>query len=67
LAAQEVILYRSAHLFKTYTQVRRVEIECEYIRDFSLRARQTWDEQGFGYLTYFTASIAFELLRATFA
>jgi hypothetical protein len=62
LEAEEAILDRSAQLFKNYNRVWQGETEREYIRDFSLLARQTWDEQGFGYLTYFTALMAFEIV-----
>jgi aspartate/methionine/tyrosine aminotransferase len=62
LPAEEAIIDRSAEVFKSSNRRRQVEIEREYIRDFSRLARQTWDEDGFGYLMCFTASMAFEII-----
>jgi aspartate/methionine/tyrosine aminotransferase len=62
LAAEEAIIDRSSQLFKNYNRRRQVAIEREYIRDFYRLARQTWDEDGFGYLMCFTASMAFEII-----
>jgi hypothetical protein len=62
LAAEEAIIDRSAQLFKNYDRRFQVEIEREYIRDFARLAKQTWDEDGFGYLMCFTASMAFEII-----
>jgi aspartate/methionine/tyrosine aminotransferase len=61
-AAEEAIIDQSARLFKNNNRRRQVEIEREYIRDFSRLARQTWDENALGYLMCFTASMAFEII-----
>src|ERR1700730_11845863 len=61
-AAEEAIIDRSAHLFKNNDRRRQVEIEQEYIRDFSRLAKQTCDEDALGYLMCFTASMAFEIV-----
>jgi aspartate/methionine/tyrosine aminotransferase len=61
-AGEEAIINRSAHLFKNNDRRQQIEIEREYIRDFSLLARQTWDEEALGYLMCFTASMAFEVV-----
>jgi aspartate/methionine/tyrosine aminotransferase len=61
-AGEEAIIDRSAQLFRNNDRRRQVDIEREYIRDFSQLARQTWDEDAFGYLMCFTASMAFEIL-----
>jgi aspartate/methionine/tyrosine aminotransferase len=61
-AAEEAIIERSAELFKNNDRRRQVEIEREYIRDFSQLARQTRDEDAMGYLLCFTASMAFEII-----
>jgi aspartate/methionine/tyrosine aminotransferase len=61
-AAEEAVIDRSAHLFKTSSRRRQVEIERVYLRDFSRLVRQTWDEEALGYLMCFTASMAFEIL-----
>src|ERR1700730_10442587 len=61
-AAEEAIIDRSAQLFKDNTRQRQTEIEREYIEDFLRLARQTFDEQDLGYLTCFTASMAFEIV-----
>jgi aspartate/methionine/tyrosine aminotransferase len=60
--AEEAIINRAAQLFKSATRRHQAEIEREYIRDFSQLAKQTWDEQDLGYLTCFTASMAFEIV-----
>jgi aspartate/methionine/tyrosine aminotransferase len=60
--AEEAIINRSAQLFKSATRRNQAGIERGYIRDFSLLAKQTWDEQELGYLTCFTASMAFEIV-----
>src|SRR5262249_27136956 len=60
-AAEEAIIDRSAELFKNNNRKLQVEIEREYIRDFSRLAKQTWDEDALGYLMCFTASMAFEI------
>jgi aspartate/methionine/tyrosine aminotransferase len=61
-AAEEAIIDRSAHLFKNNDRRRQVEIEREYVRDFSRLAGQTCDEGALGYLMCFTASMAFEIV-----
>jgi aspartate/methionine/tyrosine aminotransferase len=61
-AAEEAIIDRSAQLFKENTRRKQVEIEREYVRDFSRLARQTFEEDAFGYLMCFTASMAFEIV-----
>jgi aspartate/methionine/tyrosine aminotransferase len=61
-AAEEAIIDRSAQLFKTYNRRRQVEIERNYIQDFSRLAKQTLDEGALGYLMCFTASMAFEVV-----
>jgi aspartate/methionine/tyrosine aminotransferase len=62
MPAEEAIIDRSAQLFKNYDRRFQVEIERAYIQDFSQLAHQTWDEDGFGYLMCFTASMAFEII-----
>jgi aspartate/methionine/tyrosine aminotransferase len=62
LPAEEAIIDRSAQLFKNNIRQRQVEIEHEYIQDFSRLARQTFDEKALGYLMCFTASMAFEIV-----
>src|SRR6516162_4338977 len=62
MPAEEAIIDRSAQLFKNYDRRFQVEIERAYIQDFSRLAHQTWDEDGFGYLMCFTASMAFEII-----
>jgi aspartate/methionine/tyrosine aminotransferase len=61
-AAEVAIIDRSAQLFKNNNRQQQVEIEREYIRDFSHLARQTYDEGALGYLMCFTASMAFEII-----
>src|SRR6516165_11917892 len=61
-AAEEAIIDRSAQLFKNIDRRQQVEIEREYVRDFSRLARQIWDEDALGYLMCFTASMAFEII-----
>jgi aspartate/methionine/tyrosine aminotransferase len=61
-AREEAVIDRAAQLFKNNTRVRQVEVEREYVRDFSRLARQTWDETALGYLMCFTASMAFEIV-----
>jgi aspartate/methionine/tyrosine aminotransferase len=61
-AAEEAIIDRSAQLFKNTSRRRQVELERDYIRDFSRLAKQTWDEGALGYLMCFTASMAFEVV-----
>jgi hypothetical protein len=61
-APEEAIIDRSPHLFKTTTRQMQAEIEREYIRDFSRLGKQTWDEDAWGYLMCFTASMAFEII-----
>jgi aspartate/methionine/tyrosine aminotransferase len=61
-AAEEAIIDRSAQLFKNNDRRQQVEIEREYIRDFSHLARQTCDEDALGYFMCFTASMAFEII-----
>jgi aspartate/methionine/tyrosine aminotransferase len=61
-AAEEAVIDRSAQLFRNNTRMRQVEIEQEYVRDFSRLARQTFAEDALGYLMCFTASMAFEIV-----
>jgi aspartate/methionine/tyrosine aminotransferase len=61
-AAEAAIIDRAGQLFKNNSRQQQVEIERDYIRDFSRLARQTWDEAAFGYLMCFTASMAFEIV-----
>ncbi|HEV3258122.1 MAG TPA: aminotransferase class I/II-fold pyridoxal phosphate-dependent enzyme [Gemmataceae bacterium] len=61
-AAEEAIIDRSPQLFKNNTRRLQIEIEGEYIRDFSRLAKQTCDEDALGYLMCFTASMAFEIV-----
>jgi aspartate/methionine/tyrosine aminotransferase len=61
-AAEEAIVDRSAHLFRNNDRRCQVEIEREYVRDFSRLARQTYDARALGYLMCFTASMAFEIV-----
>lgn len=59
--AEEAIIDRAAHLFRHNDRRRQVEIERDYVRDFSRLGRQTWDADSLGYLMCFTASMAFEV------
>lgn len=61
-AAEQAIIDRSAQLFRNNNRRRQVEIEREYVRDFSRLNRQTWDEEALGYLMCFTASMALEVV-----
>jgi aspartate/methionine/tyrosine aminotransferase len=61
-AAEEAIIDRAPQLFKANHRRRQVEIEREYVRDFSRLARQTHDDNTLGYLMCFTASMAFEIV-----
>jgi hypothetical protein len=61
-AAEEAIIDQSALLFRRNDRRRQIEIEREYVRDFSRLGRQTWDEGALGYLMCFTASMAFEIV-----
>jgi aspartate/methionine/tyrosine aminotransferase len=61
-AAEEAIIDRSAQLFKNNDRKMQVEIEREYIRDFSQLGKQTCDPDALGYLMCFTASMAFEIV-----
>jgi aspartate/methionine/tyrosine aminotransferase len=61
-AAEEAIIDRSTQLFKNSDRRMQVEIEREYIRDFSELGKQTWEPQALGYLVCFTASMAFEIV-----
>jgi aspartate/methionine/tyrosine aminotransferase len=61
-AREEAIIDRAAQLFKNKNRRMQVEIEREYIRDFSRLAKQTYDEDALGYLMCFTASMAFEII-----
>jgi aspartate/methionine/tyrosine aminotransferase len=61
-AAEEAIIERSPQLFRNNKRTLQFEIEREYIRDFSQLARQTWNENTFGYLMCFTASMACEIV-----
>jgi aspartate/methionine/tyrosine aminotransferase len=62
LVAEEAVIDRSAELFKHNNRRLQIEIEREYIRDFSRLAGQTCDDDGLGYLMCFTASMAFEIV-----
>ena len=61
-ASEEAIIDRSAHLFKNNDRRMQVQIEREYIRDFSQLGKQTWEPEALGYLMCFTASMAFEVV-----
>ena len=61
-AAEEAIIDRLPRLFKGYSRRMQAGIEREYIQDFSRLGKQTWDEDAFGYLMCFTASMAFEII-----
>jgi len=61
-AAEAAIIDRSAQLFKNHNRRHQVEIERDYIRDFSRLARQTYDPNALGYLMCFTASMSFEII-----
>ena len=61
-ASEEAIIDQSANLFKHNDRRRQVEIERDYIKDFSLLARQTHDPHYLGYLMCFTASMSFEIV-----
>jgi aspartate/methionine/tyrosine aminotransferase len=60
--AEEAIIDRFSQLFKHSDRRMQAGIEREYIRDFSLLAKQTWDPAALGYLMCFTASMAFEIV-----
>ena len=57
-AAEEAIIDQSAQLFKNNDRRQQIQIEREYIRDFSRLAKQSWDDRALGYLMRFTASMA---------
>jgi len=61
-AAEEAIIDQSAQLFKNNDRRQQIQIEREYIRDYSQLARQTCDEEALGYLMCFTASMALEIV-----
>ena len=61
-APEEAIIDRIAQLFKNNDRRMQVEIEREYIRDFSQLGKQTWEPEALGYLMCFTASMAFEIV-----
>jgi aspartate/methionine/tyrosine aminotransferase len=61
-AAEFAIIDRSAQFFKNNNRRLQIEIEREYVRDYSLLAKQTCDEDALGYLMCFTASMAFEII-----
>jgi hypothetical protein len=48
LAAEGAIIEQAARFFKNHDRRQQIQIEREYIRDFSELARQTWDEQALG-------------------
>jgi aspartate/methionine/tyrosine aminotransferase len=60
--AEEAVIDRSPQFFKDNNRRLQLDIEREYVRDFSKLARQTWDEDALGYLMCFTASMAFEII-----
>jgi aspartate/methionine/tyrosine aminotransferase len=62
LPAEAAIIDRAAQLFRNNTRQRQSEIEAAYIRDFFRLARQTCNENAFGHLMCFTASMAFEIV-----
>jgi aspartate/methionine/tyrosine aminotransferase len=61
-SAEEAIIDRSARLFKDNDRRMQVEIEREYVRDFSRLGKQQWAPEALGYLMCFTASMAFEIV-----
>jgi aspartate/methionine/tyrosine aminotransferase len=61
-AAEEAIIDRSPQLFKHNSRQMQSGIEREYTRDFARLGKQSWDEDAFGYLMCFTASMAFEII-----
>jgi aspartate/methionine/tyrosine aminotransferase len=61
-AAEEAIIDRSAGLFRNNNRRQQIQIERAYLRDFSRLAKQTYDENAYGYLMCFTASMAFEIV-----
>jgi aspartate/methionine/tyrosine aminotransferase len=60
--AEAAIIDQSAQLFKNNNRQQQTEIERGYIRDFFRLAKQTCNENAFGYLMCFTASVAFEIV-----
>jgi aspartate/methionine/tyrosine aminotransferase len=62
LPAEEAIIDRSAHLFRSHSRRQQVEIERAYVQDYLRLARQTCDEQALGHLMCFTASMALEIV-----
>jgi hypothetical protein len=57
-AAEEAIIDRSAHFFKSCNRGQQVEIERENVQGFSRFAKQSCDADALGYLMCFTASMA---------
>jgi aspartate/methionine/tyrosine aminotransferase len=62
IAAEESIIDGMAEIFKNSNRQLQIEIEQEYLQDFSRLARQTYDADALGYLMCFTASMAFEIV-----
>jgi aspartate/methionine/tyrosine aminotransferase len=60
--AEEAVIDHSPQLFKHNDRRQQRQIEREYIRDFARLAKQTCDEDAFGYLMCFTASMALEIV-----
>jgi aspartate/methionine/tyrosine aminotransferase len=61
-AAEEALINQAPSLFKNCTRRLQQKIEREYVLDFSRLAGQTHDDEAFGYLMCFTASMAFEVV-----
>src|SRR5262249_6931786 len=61
-AAEEALIDQAPFLFKNCTRRRQQQIEREYVGDFFRLAGQTYDDEAFGYLMCFTASMAFEIV-----
>jgi aspartate/methionine/tyrosine aminotransferase len=59
---EEALIDQSAQFFKNNNRRRQIEIEGDYIQDFSRLAKQTCDINALGYLMCFTASMAFEIV-----
>jgi histidinol-phosphate/aromatic aminotransferase/cobyric acid decarboxylase-like protein len=60
--AEEAVIDGAARLFKHNNRRKQVEIEREYVRDYSRLVWQTWDEVALGYLMCYTASMALEIV-----
>jgi aspartate/methionine/tyrosine aminotransferase len=60
--AEESVIDRAALLFRCLDRTMQIDLERDYIRDFSQLGKQTWDPQALGYLMCPNASMALEIM-----